>query len=157
MSFLVNVKDYSEVAERMSLMKNYFPKARDDCMLDAIKTVFREPIMIRTPMSTLQNPIYQNKDGKIKPYYKGKIGKMNLRNDFDRTMEKNGNTMPFTVGFANVDYASYVHQMTGANVRWSTPGTGALFLSQPIEDNNDKMLEEFMTNMDFALKERGIL
>ena len=30
-------------------------------------------------------------------------------------------------------YAIYVHEMVGAAINWSTPGTGAKFLQRPFE------------------------
>ena len=53
--------------------------------------------------------------------------------------QANGN--PFlTMGFSQ-NYAVYVHEMIGANVKWKRPGSGPKFFQAAFRRNKDRILE----------------
>lgn len=149
---VVYVTDFEDIAKRMRMIGDEWRDIAIGELKDASATVLWDRIYGITPMSTLQNPIYQNSRGKVYPSLRPKIGKMNLRNDLNIDVLTDGTVQ---VGFDKVSYARAVHDMTNA-VNWSTPGTGPNFLDKPVKDNLDLVAEETATNIDRVLQQRGI-
>lgn len=162
----IKVSGYDEVESRLKSIGNLTASQKNQCLMDAMSHTVRTDILKRTPMSAKTNPIYCDASGKVLPEYEGKIGKMNLRHDFAISTRQSGTsrsevTLGFhaqgMVGYTGVDYADEVHSRTQAGVRWTTPGTGALFLSKPVEEGYSSLMKEYYTNIDLMLKSGGII
>ncbi len=148
----IYVSDFKEISSRLRQLGSEWPSIVRNELADASSTVLWDKIYGVTPMSTLQNPIYRNKKGKVYPSLRPKIGKANLRNDLNIEVLSDGTIQ---VGFDKVTYARAVHDMYNG-VNWSTPGTGPGFLDKPVMDNIDIVGAETATNIDRVLRERGI-
>ena len=64
-------------------------------------------------------------------------------------------TMEVGFGGAATKYALFVHEMTGSNINWSEPGTGAKYLERPFDQLQPKLANNLAQRMAAFLKRNG--
>lgn len=127
-----------------------------DGLTSALSHSLRTEVMKRVPRSNPHvHPEYRDpKSG----FYHPSAGAGNLAKDFDIAIIRvSKGDVSARVGFSNVEYAGYVHEMqdphpSGNPVEWSTPNTGNKFLETPVNETVDRVLEDLDKNIVHALK-----
>ena len=105
--FSANITGDKELADRLAKINDKMPKAIDDALHEEAMGLEAES----APLSPVSG-----------------IAGDRLRDSTQINQIPKG----YSVGYYT-EYAIYVHEMVGAAINWTTPGTGAKFLQRPFE------------------------
>ena len=105
--FSAKITGDKELADRLAKINDKMPKAIDDALHEEAMGLEAES----APLSPVSG-----------------IAGDRLRDSTQINQIPKG----YSVGYYT-EYAIYVHEMVGAAINWTTPGTGAKFLQRPIE------------------------
>lgn len=155
----VQVSDPKEIQDKMSALGDAWQEVAKKALGEGVECVLYQKVKKLTPRSERTSPWALNKDGTPKKFSNGyKPGMGNLRNNLIiRTVNDSQDERSVSLGAPGVYYSGHVHEMDAEKTHFTHPETSSKYIENPVEELNDKVVEEVCANVDFQLKARGIL